>query len=660
MPGWWVAAGNVSSLGPIANVSRSPDQRGRVSNPNWPGPSRRDEQDGSPGWRSRPSRAPREQSPWDAGDAGFWRSNGQQRSADRGSGPRHSGRAGSAANRVGSRFASTADGLKNRLGLRGSVVSRDRRAQADDDFWADRARQRSGRGPATNGYGRRGRNAGASLNGDRTEAWQEGEPGGNGYRGSRRGSGRATGAFGAVTARIGSTALRDRAGINEPGWRGGGGGNGWDGGRGGRFDRHGRRLKRSFATGSWWRHWTVKKVFGVLGVGFALFILLCIGLFFILYSMTSVQSAADKISGWQSSTVYFANGKPLGSFNNNGQTRVLLTVNQIPKVMTQAMTAAEDRNFYTEGGVSITGLVRSGFQDLFGSGGQQGGSTITMQYAKNTNGFAPSLSTKLKEIFIAIKLAHSKSKQWIMTNYLNMIPFCNTELGLGAAAEAYFNVNLNKPGTTLTIAQAAMLAAMPNEPGVFSPIKGSSGYAPLVQRWQYVLGNMVRDGNITQQQAAAQKFPKITPGQTTNGWTGYKGYLMQMVQQQLQAPKKFGGYGLTQNQLDTGGYKITTTFNMAMVNALARSVNQEKAAMAAAGQAPPKYDRIGAVLEDPKSGAIIAVYGGPGYLTDAKRCQKVQCQFNNAEAPEQVGSSFKPYVLSTAVKEGMSVFTSKL
>ncbi len=479
-------------------------------------------------------------------------------------------------------------------------------------------------------------------------------------------------------------AERDRAGrgvppgsAGRPGSRrggGGGSGGGQGGGRGGgrrRFDgpdprSRGQRFKDWLLYGSWWRHWSLKKVVGVLGVSAAVCFLLFVGAFFIIYNMTPIPNATDLTASFQSSSVFYSNGKQLGTFDHtvNGQIidRQLLSPTQIPTVMTQAITAAEDRQFYTEGGVSLTGLLRSAYEDVFGNGNLQGGSTITMQYAKNYYSgvnTGQNMSTKLKEIFIATKLGHDRSKIWVMTNYLNTVPFGPTTYGVGAAAEGYFNVNLTKPTAKLTIAQAAMLAAMPNSPGFFNPNpQAGAGYTALVARWKYVLANMVKDGNITQAEANAQVFPKLTPPPSGNGWSGYTGYLMSMVEQQLEAPVADGGWGLTAQQIDTGGYKITTTFNLAKVNALARSVNQEKAAMRATGLPFRLYDRIGAVLENAKTGAIVAIYGGPGF--GSKHCGATSCQYNTAEIAEPVGSSFKPYVLSAAVKEGMNVFTSKL
>jgi membrane peptidoglycan carboxypeptidase len=387
---------------------------------------------------------------------------------------------------------------------------------------------------------------------------------------------------------------------------------------------------------------------------------------YILYDMTPVPTAIELTAKWQSSNVYLSNGTLLGTFDTvNGVEvdRTLLQENQIPQVMSNAMMAAEDRNFMTEGGISLTGLVRSAYEDAFGHGGLQGGSTITMQYAKNYYtgvDTGQNMSTKIKEVFIAMKLAHQESKQWIMTQYLNTVPFGPTIDGVGAAALNYFDVNLAQGGT-LTYEQAAELAAMPNNPSVLSPNPSDKlGYQLLQGRWKYVLTNMLRDGNITQQQFSAAKFPAYNPPKTA-GATGVNGYLMQMVEQQLMAPKSDGGLGLTTQQIATGGYHIVTTFSMRQIKALAASVNEEKAIIKEQGGASlPDYDHIGAALIDPKTGAITAIYGGPGYLSNQAQCLKVNCDINNAEVPEEVGSSFKPYVLATAVNEGMNVFNSIL
>jgi membrane peptidoglycan carboxypeptidase len=763
-----------------------------VSNQDWPGPYWQQSDDADARRRGRPGGPADDQSAWD--DPGFWRSAdregdprggdrwGEQQPRTRRSGRSDPGTGRGAGNGTG-RFSQTADDLKNRLGIRGSVMSRGR-PQADDDgadadFWAesDRSRParsardsgrgsrtadaggrrgdtgytgnarggaRGGNGAAANGYGATNGHAanghaanghaanGASTNGRsanghgdangrdgaQTEGWQENGSGRGGYRGTRRArasaanggaanGGAANGGAGNSNSAYeengtgqwsGRTALRERTtrigeGVrarttqrigDRRGGNGRGGGDDSDGpgGPGGRrdrggpdrrFDRNGRRLtrverfKRYIRSGDWWRHWTWKKVLGLIGAGIAaMFLFGAIGIF-VIYSMTPIPTAETEEAGWQSSNVYLADGQLLDTFSNDGQTRQLLTSQQIPNVMTEAMTAAEDRNFYHEGGVSITGLLRAGYDDIFGSGTLQGGSTITMQYAKNNYSgvdTGQNVSTKIKEIFIAMKLGRERSKSFVMTNYLNVVPFGPTEYGLGAATQAYFNINLTKPGATLTVPQAAMLAAMPNAPGYFDPDPtAGTAYTALLSRYEYVLTNMARDGNITSQQASAydHEFPKITPAPSLSGLTGQKGYLSQMVRQELEAPRAYGGYGLTEQQLATGGYQIYTTFSMAKVNALVHSVNEERAQISALSGVPmPQYDWVGSVLENAKTGAIVAIDGGPGF--GVKNCDKtaVSCQWNRVEAPEEVGSSFKPYVLATAVNEGMNVFSSKL
>jgi membrane peptidoglycan carboxypeptidase len=333
----------------------------------------------------------------------------------------------------------------------------------------------------------------------------------------------------------------------------------------------------------------------------------------------------------------------------------MLTSSQIPPVMKNAIIAAEDRHFYTEGGISISGIVRSAYEDLKGGGNLQGGSTLTEEFVKNyyaTVGTSRTVSTKLKEIFISIKLSHEESKDWILTQYLNTVPFGNNAYGVAAAAQIYFN----EPATDLTVSQSAMLAAMVNEPGFFSPDpKAGLAYQALLKRWQYVLTNMARDGAITQAEANAQKFPVVTDGQQLeSGWEGYRGYIMAAVQTELE-----NTYGYTQNEINTGGLRIVTTINPRLMKGLYAAIDQNLAQMRADGQPLPLYAHVGALLEQPGTGKILAMYGGPNY--SAKNCARILCSYNMAtQSRNLVGSSFKPYVLATAVKEGMDVQDSEL
>jgi membrane peptidoglycan carboxypeptidase len=523
-------------------------------------------------------------------------------------------------------------------------------------------------GRSASGNGQRGRRAGGSQteadlrarlglgNGAPAAGNGNGFGGAHGYGGGNGFGGEDAGGYTAPSGRRGATALRERGATDlldsrtsgPRRARGYADGGGSGGGRGG-----GPSTRRK---GSWWRHWTWRKAIATFAATFAFFMLLIVATIVYMYSKTQIPTEVSFAAVQQSSTVYYSNGKTqVGTFTANGIDRQMLTSSQIPTVMKSAMIAAEDRHFYTEGGISISGIVRSAYEDLKGGAVLQGGSTLTEEFVKNyyaTVGTSRTASTKLKEIFISIKLAHEESKGWILTQYLNTVPFGANAYGIGAAAQIYFN----EPASNLTISQSAMLAAMVNEPGFFNPDpKAGQAYTALVSRWHYVLTNMVRDGAITQAQADAQKFPTVDEGQgLASSWTGYRGYIMQAVENELE-----NTYHYTQNQIDTGGLKIVTTFNVKMMNGLYRAVDENLARMKTDGQRLPWYAHVGALLEQPGTGDIRAMYAGPSY--SASDCAKIDCQFNMAtESRNLVGSSFKPYVLATAVKDGMNVQTSTL
>ncbi|HEY2313860.1 MAG TPA: transglycosylase domain-containing protein, partial [Streptosporangiaceae bacterium] len=617
----------------------------------------------------------------------------------------------------GGRFSQTADDLRSRLGVRGPGGSRGRAGASgatsngagahgarsngarssgprpDDDSWGDesgangtgtwtgaiRARAARGGASAMRGMRRMAPGAGAAYPGDYEGDYGDDRRPGAGNRTALRaepddfwpGQGRAGSGLRSRVAGLPDT----RRGGNGNGGGGGGHRGGGGGGPSGPDPRsRGERFTDWLLYGSWWRHWTLKKVLLLVGGGFAALVLLGIVGIAVGYSMTPIPTDVSQSAQWQSSSVYFKDGHLLGTFTNSQDiNRQLLTWAQIPQNVDNAIIAAEDRNFFNEGGISVTGIARAAYNNLFGSGGLQGGSTITEQYAKNyyaNIGASRSPTTKVKEIFVAIKLAHSRSKPWILTNYLNTVPFGGNIYGVWAAAEDYFGIDLSKQGASLNTAQAAMLGAMPNEPGVFNPNPtAGDGYTALVQRWQYVLTNMLRDRAITQSEAntlcatcalpqaeqAFNKSIKLNESGASNGWTGTTGYLMGMVEQELKST-----YHLSTTQIETGGLRITTTFNESMMRSLARAVNAEKTQMANAGVPLPYYDHFGISLEDPTSGGIVAIYGGPGYISNQKRCLRLYCQYNMAEAPHPVGSSMKPYVLATAINQGMNVQTSVL
>jgi membrane peptidoglycan carboxypeptidase len=419
--------------------------------------------------------------------------------------------------------------------------------------------------------------------------------------------------------------------------------------------------------GSWWRHWTWKKALTIVaGLIGGVVMLAAAGVAYA-YSKTPIPDVQSTVMQ-QASKVYFSDGKTqVGQFGSTN--RVILTYNQIPPMLRNAVVAAEDKNFWHEGGISPTGILRAAYDDLTSSGGSlQGGSTITQQLVRNYYegiGTSQTLSRKIKEIFVAQKLAQSKSKEWILQQYLNTVLLGGNVYGVGAAAQFYFGLAPNQL-SKITAAQAAMIAAMIQSPNGYSPDpKAGAAYQGLVYRWKYVLRNMEAMGTLSPQDyaQALHKFPTVAkPVNLT--WDGYRGYIMQAVQNELLTT-----YHYSQQRINTGGLHIVTTFNKTLMNRLyatVRSANtlmrrcRVPAILSSAAPATckglPRWVRFGAVLEDVKTGAIVAMYSGPNY--NKKHCG---CQYDNAlQSRNQVGSSFKTYVLATAVGQGMNVQSSIL
>ncbi|HTA02323.1 MAG TPA: transglycosylase domain-containing protein, partial [Streptosporangiaceae bacterium] len=306
--------------------------------------------------------------------------------------------AGDGATGRSGRFSQTADDLRSRLGIRSAGAGRDEAGAAGSS--ADQARGGWAGGRAA---GRETGRAAARAGGLRSSAGDYGDYGD--YSDNGPGGGRSRTALhdhpdeywsdDDRPGRNGRSRITDRPGIRHGGngdgsnghggnGHGGGSGGGRGGGRGGRAGRDGGPRSRSerftdwLLYGDWWRRWTLKKALLVLCGAFAAFVLLAIIGIAVLYSMTPIPTDVTADATWQSSSVYFGNGQLLGTFTNSQDiNRQLLTTSQIPQNVNDAIIAAEDRNFYHEGGISVSGIARAAKDDLFGSGGLQGGSTIT-------------------------------------------------------------------------------------------------------------------------------------------------------------------------------------------------------------------------------------------------------------------------------------------
>ena len=216
--------------------------------------------------------------------------------------------------------------------------------------------------------------------------------------------------------------------------------------------------------------------------------------------------------------------------------------------------AAEDRDFYTNPGFSISGFARAVRNNLFGRD-IQGGSTITQQYVKNAlvgdqRYGVRGLIRKAKELVISTKMSQQWSKDEVLQSYLNIIYFGRSAYGVSAASRAYFD----KPVEQLTVAEGALLAALIQRPSTLDPSVDAEG---ALERWNWVLDGMVTIGALSQQDRAGQVFPLTVPpdkAKTENLTTGPNGLIERQVTKEL-----LELFNIDEDTLNTQGLQITTT-----------------------------------------------------------------------------------------------------
>ncbi len=332
----------------------------------------------------------------------------------------------------------------------------------------------------------------------------------------------------------------------------------------------------------------------------------------------------------QSTIIEYADGTEIGRLGS--ENRQIVKLANIPINVRRAVLAAEDANFYNESAVSPTGLIRAVLSNVTTAGGGSGGSTITQQYAKTA--FLSSertITRKIKELVIAIKLGQQMSKDQILENYLNTIWFGRGSYGVQTASQVFFGTTVDH----LSISQAAVLASILNSPGYYDPANGPASEKRLQERWKYVITNMEKHGWITHAQATNAKFPTIKPRVRSGALAGPKGYVISWVVNEL------GKLGFTEAQLQTGGYVIKTTLEKNAQEAAVNAVDKKLPAKL------PDNLRVGLVSIRPGTGEIVAMYGGRDYLVS---------QLNNAtQSVTQAGSTFKPFALVAALEQGIPI-----
>jgi len=322
------------------------------------------------------------------------------------------------------------------------------------------------------------------------------------------------------------------------------------------------------------------------------------------------------------------NGELLWEDKGDGDYKQVIESDQINAHMKDATIAIEDRDFYDHHGVSPTGLVRAAVNNARG-GSTQGGSTLTQQLVKQVF-FADEaqdrslggIPRKIKELILAMEVERMYDKEQILTLYLNESPYGGRRNGVESAAQTYFM----KPTKDLTLPEAALLAAIPNQPGLYDPYN-DAGHDALIARQHRVLDAMQQTKKISKEEAEEAKkhniLATIQPAVASNEDIKAPHFVLE-VRKQLERE-------LGSATVGRGGLTVKTTLDL-------RAQQAAEQAIATGAEMLPNYgaDNLALSSVDAQTGEVIAMIGSINYHMEGYGQQ------NSATSPLEPGSSIKP------------------
>ncbi len=343
----------------------------------------------------------------------------------------------------------------------------------------------------------------------------------------------------------------------------------------------------------------------------------------------------------KNSEVYDASGEPIGTLTSD-QNKILLTSGQISPNVKNAVVSIEDTRFYEHSGVDFQGIGRALVKDILSQSAAQGGSTITEQFVKNALAAQDSrtLFQKFREAALAYRLERHWTKDEILTQYLNTIYFGEGAYGIEAAARTYFGEAHPGCGTqsepcasVLETWEAATLAAIIASPSAYDPKiypENSLGRRNLVLEKMYEQGFITREQLAEGRQKALPPPDDIEPPRLDSEAPYFTAWLRQQLVERYGAAKAF-----------FGGLKVKSTLDLRLQEAAEEAVNSYL------GYSPATASVV--VIEN-KNAGIKAMVGGPDFETKP---------FNLAtQGHRQPGSSIKPFILLTALEQGISPYTT--
>ncbi|MDQ1712625.1 MAG: penicillin-binding protein [Frankiaceae bacterium] len=338
------------------------------------------------------------------------------------------------------------------------------------------------------------------------------------------------------------------------------------------------------------------------------------------------------------SSVYAADGSLLTTLHAE-QDRRPLAFAEIPTVLVDAVVAAEDRRFYEHTGVDVRGIARAAVRNAESGSTSEGGSTITQQLVKNTL-VTPerTYKRKVREAALAMGLERTLTKDQILERYLNTVYFGEGAYGAGAAARVYFG----HAATTLSLAEAALLAGLIRSPARADPIRDAK--AAKARRAQ-VLAAMVSTGAITAAQAAAAGAAPVPRVARRDDTRHAAAYAVQDAVSTLLADVRLGDTAeARRNALFRGGLRIDLTIDPEQQAAAEESVRSLLSA--------PNDPYAGLAAVKPGDGAITAMVGGRDFFGTRDPYAKVNLA-RGGSTKRQAGSTFKVFALVAALKAGI-------
>ncbi|MFI9722171.1 transglycosylase domain-containing protein [Streptomyces sp. NPDC052396] len=358
------------------------------------------------------------------------------------------------------------------------------------------------------------------------------------------------------------------------------------------------------------------------------------GILVVMYIRTGIPADLNSFATQQDNVYYWADGTEMA--RTGEVNRQDTPLDKVPEQVRWAALAAENETFYSDSGVSPSGMVRA-IGKMITGGSTQGGSTITQQYVKNAYlNQQQTISRKLNEMFIAIKLDNKLSKDEILERYLNTSWYGRGTYGIQRAAHAYYGKDVSQ----LNASEGAFLAALLKGAAMYDPALGPRNHERAVERWKWVLDRMVAGGRLSKEERARYtSFPEPKAPPRPAGLTGQTGYLVETARAYVSAHSD-----VSPKDFDRGGYQIRTTFDRRRTQALTKAVTSVRAKLAPERRAADRNVRIGAASVT-TDGRIVALYGGPDYLEQG---------FNDANSSVvPAGSAFTPFVYAAALHEGV-------